>query len=71
MTDLDIVITGAMEADERRRAAEEARGILDRLRATVLLDRLDRAEADDAARKPSAAGTQVTATVNTAQEVVR
>ena len=46
LTDLDIVITGAMEADERRRAAEEARGILTELRATVLLDRLDRAEAD-------------------------
>jgi hypothetical protein len=71
MTDLDIVITGAMEADERRRAAEEARGILDRLRATVLLDRLDRAEADDAAWKPAAASAQVTATADTAQGIVR
>ncbi|MGH2446260.1 MAG: hypothetical protein ACRDGD_09515, partial [Candidatus Limnocylindria bacterium] len=43
MTNLDIVITGAMEADERRRAADEAREIFTRLRANALLDRLDAA----------------------------
>ena len=43
MTDLDIVTTGAMEPDERRRAAEEAREIFTRLRATALLDLLDAA----------------------------
>jgi hypothetical protein len=43
MTDLDIVITGAMEPDERRRAAEEARAIFSDLRATTLLDKLDAA----------------------------
>jgi hypothetical protein len=69
MTDLDIVITGAMAADERRRAAEEARGIFTGLRATVLLDRLDRAEAADAARKPVAPGAPVSATAD-AREVI-
>ncbi|MBA2633399.1 MAG: AAA family ATPase [Chloroflexi bacterium] len=43
MTDLDIVVTGAMESDERRRAAEEAREIFTQLRAQALLDRLDAA----------------------------
>jgi class 3 adenylate cyclase len=43
LTDLDIVITGAMEPDERRRAAEEAREIFTDLRAQALLDRLDAA----------------------------
>jgi hypothetical protein len=60
-----------MEADERRRAAEEARGILSGLGATVLLDRLDRAEAADAARKRSAPDTPVTTTADTAHEVIR
>lgn len=44
MTDLDIVTTGAMEPEERRRAADEARTIMTRLEATVLLEWLDRAE---------------------------
>ena len=43
LTDLDIVITGAMEPDERRSAAEEAREILTRLQAAALLDRLEKA----------------------------
>ncbi|MGH2382732.1 MAG: adenylate/guanylate cyclase domain-containing protein [Candidatus Limnocylindria bacterium] len=43
MTDLDIVITGAMEPDERRHAADEAREIFTGLRATALLERLDAA----------------------------
>ena len=43
LTDLDIVITGAMEPDERRSAAEEAREILTRLQAAALLDRLEQA----------------------------
>jgi len=43
MTDLDIVITGAMEPDERRRAADEAREIFIGLRAVALLERLDAA----------------------------
>ena len=70
LTDLDIVITGAMEADERRRAAEEARGILTALRATVLLDRLDRAEADaGTGRKPSTPAAAVMDTAD-AREVI-
>jgi class 3 adenylate cyclase/tetratricopeptide (TPR) repeat protein len=43
MTDLDIVITGAMEPDERRQAADEAREIFTRLGANALLARLDAA----------------------------
>ena len=43
LTDLDIVITGGLEADERRRAAEEAREIFTHLRAQALLDRLEAA----------------------------
>jgi hypothetical protein len=50
MTDLDIVVTGAMEAEERRTAAEEARGIFTRLEASALLELLDRAVEADAAR---------------------
>jgi class 3 adenylate cyclase/tetratricopeptide (TPR) repeat protein len=49
LTDLDVVITGAMQPDERRRAAAEAREILERLRATALLERLDAALADERA----------------------
>jgi hypothetical protein len=41
MCDLDIVIVGAMEAEERRRAADEARAIFTRLGAQPLLARLD------------------------------
>ncbi|MCA1570244.1 MAG: AAA family ATPase [Chloroflexi bacterium] len=53
LTDLDIVITGAMEPDERRRAADEAREIFTRLRAKALLDRLDAAHLLGApARRP-------------------
>ena len=43
MCQLDIAITGAMEPDERRRAAAEAREIFERLRAKGLIDRLDAA----------------------------
>ncbi len=43
MMGLDIVITGAMEPDERRRAADEAREIFTHLRATALLALLDAA----------------------------
>ena len=50
MIDLDIVVTGAMEADERRAAAEEARAIFTRLEASALLELLDRAVEADAAR---------------------
>ena len=52
-TDLDIVLTGAMDADERRRAAEEAREIFTRLRATALLERLAVAEAAGLERSPT------------------
>jgi class 3 adenylate cyclase len=50
LTDVDILATGAMEPDERRRAADEAREIFTRLRATALLDRLDAAIEADADR---------------------
>jgi hypothetical protein len=43
MTDLDVVVTGAMEPEERRRAADEAREIFTRLRANALLGLLDAA----------------------------
>jgi hypothetical protein len=55
MTDLDIVRSGAMELDERRRAGEEAREIFTRLRATALLDRLETAVAADETRRTPAA----------------
>ncbi|MGH2446261.1 MAG: adenylate/guanylate cyclase domain-containing protein [Candidatus Limnocylindria bacterium] len=66
--DLEIVITGAMEADERRRAADEAREIFTRLRATALLDRLDaalatEAPAAEAATRPSEVEAEVEAEV--------
>ena len=48
MADLDIVVTGAMDADERRRAADEAREIFTGLRAAALLERLDDALASSA-----------------------
>jgi hypothetical protein len=53
MTDLDIVVMGAMEPEERRRAADDAREIFTRLRATALLERLDAALA--AAGEPAPA----------------
>jgi tetratricopeptide (TPR) repeat protein len=53
MTDLDIVVTGAMETDERLTAADEARAILTRLGASALLELLDRAVVADAARSGS------------------
>jgi tetratricopeptide (TPR) repeat protein len=43
MCQLDVAETGAMEPDERRRAAAEAREIFERLRAQALIDRLDAA----------------------------
>jgi tetratricopeptide (TPR) repeat protein len=43
MTDLDVVITGAMEPAERSRAGDEAREIFTDLRAAALLERLDAA----------------------------
>jgi hypothetical protein len=43
MTDIDLVVTGAMEPDERDRSADEARQIFTQLRAKPLLDRLDAA----------------------------
>jgi hypothetical protein len=52
MTDLDVVITGAMEPAERHAAAEEARGILTRLKATPLLERLEQAHQPE--RSPAA-----------------
>ena len=53
MTDLDLVITGAMEPEERDRAADEAREILTQLRAQPLLDRLEAAR--DRERAPRSA----------------
>jgi hypothetical protein len=52
-TDLDILITGSLEPDERQRAADEAREIFTRLRADALLQRLDAALEVDAARHPA------------------
>jgi class 3 adenylate cyclase len=43
LCDLDIVVTGALEPAERRRAADEGRGILAALGAQPLIDRLDAA----------------------------
>ncbi len=61
MTDLDIVVTGAMEPDERRRAADEAREIFTALRATALLDRLDSALAAAEPTAPSASASRTAA----------
>jgi hypothetical protein len=55
MCDLDIVIVGAMEADERRRAADEARSIFTRLGARPLLARLDAALSAEPASRPAPA----------------
>ncbi len=55
MTDLDIVVAGAMEPDERRRAADEARDIFTELRAAALLERLDAALAAERASTSGAA----------------
>jgi hypothetical protein len=54
LTDIDIVVTGAMEPDERRRAADEAREIFTRLRAQALLDRLDAAMGEETPSSPAA-----------------
>jgi hypothetical protein len=54
LVDLDIVVTGAMEPDERRRAADEAREIFSRLRAQALLDRLDAAMEEGTPSAPAA-----------------
>jgi hypothetical protein len=43
MTILDIAMTGALEAEERRSVIEEGRAVFTRLRATALLDLLDAA----------------------------
>ncbi|HEX2883180.1 MAG TPA: hypothetical protein VHQ42_01275, partial [Candidatus Limnocylindria bacterium] len=43
LTDLDIVITGSLEPDERQRAGEEARALAERLGSPPLLARLERA----------------------------
>ncbi|MEP6680599.1 MAG: adenylate/guanylate cyclase domain-containing protein [Chloroflexota bacterium] len=55
MCDLDIVIGGAMQPDERRRAADEAREIFGGLRAQALIDRLDVALAASAEHSPPSA----------------
>ena len=55
MCQLDIAVTGAMEPDERRRAAVEAREIFQRLRAKALIDRLDAALAAGGEAPPAAA----------------
>lgn len=69
MCDLDIVITGAMQPDERRRATAEAREIFERLRAQGLIDRLDAALAASAeGQPPSDPATRATAEVEVAQE---
>ncbi|HEX7224421.1 MAG TPA: adenylate/guanylate cyclase domain-containing protein [Candidatus Limnocylindria bacterium] len=68
MTDLDIVITGAMEPDERRRAAEEARAIFSDLRATTLLDKLDTALAGAEAHEQSRARAPSVVEAEIAQE---
>jgi class 3 adenylate cyclase len=47
LCDMDIVVTGALEPAERRRAADEARRILTALGAQPLVDRLDAALAAD------------------------
>ena len=52
MIGLDIVKLGALEPDDRRRAAEEAREIFTRLRATALLALLDDAIARDLTPDP-------------------
>jgi class 3 adenylate cyclase/tetratricopeptide (TPR) repeat protein len=61
MTDLDIVVTGAMELDERRRAADEARDIFTGLRAAALLERLDAALATAGPTALSASTSRVNA----------
>ncbi len=43
LTDIDVIVTGAMERDERERTAQEAREIFTRLGAAALLARLDAA----------------------------
>jgi class 3 adenylate cyclase len=58
MCDLDTVILGAMEADERRRAADEARTIFTRLGALPLLARLDAALSAETASRPTPASVQ-------------
>lgn len=54
MCNIDIVMTGALETDERRRAADEAREILTTLRADALLAILDQAVALDTERSSTA-----------------
>ncbi|HEX7172200.1 MAG TPA: adenylate/guanylate cyclase domain-containing protein [Candidatus Limnocylindria bacterium] len=49
---LDIVTMGALEAEDRRRAAEEARQVFAQLRAAALLDLLDDAVTRDEAIRP-------------------
>ncbi len=56
LCDLDIVVTGAMEPAERRRAAEEARATFTRIGAEPFLDRLNAAVAAEAAGAPAATG---------------
>ncbi len=59
LTNLDIVMTGAMDRDERRRAADEAREIFSRLQATALLEKLDAALAADRNGAATAGGSRV------------
>jgi hypothetical protein len=54
--DLDIVVTGAMEPAERRRAAEEARATFARIGAQPFLDRLNAAMAAETGGAPAATG---------------
>jgi hypothetical protein len=55
---LDIIETGALEPAERRRAADEARGFLERVGARPFIERLDAA----LAREPAATGSLGTRT---------
>jgi len=59
LTNIDIIVTGAMEKDERQRAAQEAREIFTRLKATRLLAKLDEALATDPAGGVAAEGRRV------------
>jgi class 3 adenylate cyclase/tetratricopeptide (TPR) repeat protein len=57
---LDVIVSGAMEPDDRRRLADEARTVFTELRATPYLERLDAALNDDDASGPTAPVTEAT-----------
>jgi class 3 adenylate cyclase len=61
LTDIDVVVTGSMEPDERQAAAEEAHALAERLGAPPLLARLERARAAERPVAPYAAEASTTA----------